>query len=75
MESLDNPAKEKDYGDDKSLQYGVSSAAAGAADHFFSADTRVVFGVNALEIGLVELYDMGLQRWAERARVAGLGTL
>ncbi|CAM9369354.1 unnamed protein product, partial [Scytosiphon promiscuus] len=64
--NLGNPAKDKDYGDDNALQYGVSvgaeAAGAGAAHHFFSADTRVVFGVNALEIGLVELYDMGLKR-------------
>ncbi|CAM9400666.1 unnamed protein product [Ectocarpus sp. 6 AP-2014] len=66
LESLANPAKEKDYGDNSALQYGVTvgaeAAGAGAAHHFFSADTRVVFGVNALEIGLVELYDLGLQR-------------
>lgn len=66
LASLANPAKDKDYGDDGALQYGVSvgaeAAGAGAAHHFFSADTRVVFGVNALEIGLVELYDMGLKR-------------
>lgn len=67
LASLANPAKDKEYGDDGALQYGVSvgaeAAGAGAAHHFFSADTRIVFGVNALEIGLVELYDMGLQRW------------
>lgn len=62
MESLTNPAKDKEYGDDKALQYGVSSVAAGASDQFFSADTRVVFGVNALEIGLIELFEMGLKR-------------
>lgn len=62
LESVDNPAAEKQYGDEKALQYGVSSAAAGASDHFFSADTRIVFGINALEIGLVELHEMGLRR-------------
>lgn len=69
LASLANPAKEKDYGDESALQYGVSVGAeeagtgAGAAHQFFSADTRVVFGVNALEIGLVELFDMGLKRY------------
>ncbi|CAM9758490.1 unnamed protein product, partial [Laminaria digitata] len=62
LESLSNPGKDRDYGSERALQYGVSGVAAGASDHFFSADTRVVFGVNALEIGLVELYDTGLQR-------------
>lgn len=63
LESLDNPAKDKDYGHDKALQYGVSSVSAGPSNQFFSTDTRVVFGINALEIGLVELYDMGFKRY------------
>lgn len=62
MESLHSPSKEKDYGDDGALQYGVSSVAATSADHFFSSDTRIVFGINALEIGLVELHEIGLKR-------------
>ena len=68
LESLGNPGKDKDYGSERALQYGVSGVAEGASDHFFSADTRVVFGVNALEIGLVELYDTGFLRcviWLE----------
>lgn len=63
LDALDNPASDKHYGDNRALQYGVSSAVAGAANHFFSADTRIVFGINALEIGLVELFEMGLKRY------------
>ncbi|CAM9679935.1 unnamed protein product, partial [Choristocarpus tenellus] len=46
------------------LQYGASIGGLGSSsvDNFFSSDTRVVFGVNALEIGLVELDEIGFRR-------------
>ncbi|CAN0063373.1 unnamed protein product, partial [Phaeothamnion confervicola] len=41
------------------LQYGVTAM---AGDTFFSCDTRVIFGVNALEIGVAEMVATRLRR-------------
>lgn len=62
FENLSRSAHEDEDGYEGAVQYGVGNLGSASADQFFSTDTRVTFGINALEIAVLELEEIGLQR-------------